>query len=120
MGAFFGPAVSGPFEVKASDLRLEGALLVCRFGDHGLYTGRWQVIDTVPNWSDAPWSVTRFVRRHDNSELCYVSKYDEALNAVSEQLRPAADGNGLPHDAQYGSGVVEEKLSRLLAGQGHH
>lgn len=114
VGAFFGPTVNGASDVNASELRLENALLVCRFGDHGLHTKRWPVIGSIPNWGSAPWSVSKFSRHHDNPDLCYVTEYDEKLNAISERVLPAAEGKGLPDDAQYGSGVVEAKLAKLL------
>ena len=114
VGAFFGPTVSGASEVDASDLRLEAARLICRFGDHGLHTKRWPVIGQMPNWAISPWSVTRFARRHDSANLCYVTEYDDSLNVVSERVVPAAEGKALPYDAQYGSGVVEAKLAKLM------
>ena len=114
VGAFFGPTVSGASEVDASKLELATAVLVCRFGDQGLYTKRWPVIGSIPNWDRVAWSVTRFVRRHDNPDLCYITEYDEALDVISEDVVSAFYGNGLPEDAQYGSGVVEAKLAKLL------
>ena len=114
VGAFFGPTVNGASEVDASDLRLEKSALICRFGDHGLYTKRWPVIGQMPNWSDASWSVSRFARRHDNPDLCYVTEYDASLNALSERVLPAEEGQALPDDAQYGSGIVEAKLANIM------
>ena len=78
IGAFFGPAVNDASEADPSELRLETALLVCRFGDHALHKKRWTVVGSIPNWDKAPWSVTKFSRRHDNPDLCYVTEYDEA------------------------------------------
>lgn len=114
VGAFFGPKVNDASDVNLSELRLNRALLVCRFGDHGLHTKRWPVIGSIPNWSSAPWSVPKFSRRHDNPELCYVTEYDDSLNAIAEHLVPAAEGRELPADAQYGSGVIEAKLAKLV------
>lgn len=114
IGAFFGPRVNGASDVNPSELRLKTALLICRFGDHGLHTKRWPVIGSIPNWGSTPWSVTKFSRRHDNPDLCYVTEYDESLDAISERVLPAAEGKGLPEDAQYGSGVVEAKLAKIM------
>ncbi|TAG05938.1 MAG: hypothetical protein EAZ43_00115 [Betaproteobacteria bacterium] len=114
IGAFFGPRVEGGSDVNASELRLKDALLICRFGDHGLHTKRWRVIGSIPSWGNAPWSVTKFARRHDDPDRCYVTEYDESLNAISERLLPTAEAKGLPDDAQYGSGVVEAKLAKLV------
>ena len=113
-GAFFGPRVSDPTEVEISDLRLKDAVLMCRFGDYGLHTQRWPVIGAIHNWSANPWPVSKFSRRHDNPELRFVSEYDDKLNLLSEQVAPATEVAGLPEDAQFGSGVVEAKLDKLL------
>lgn len=115
IGAFFGPRVKSATDVNPSDLQLGAALLVCRFGDHGLHTRRWPVIGSIPNWNNASWLVSRFSRRHDNPDLCYVTEYDNALNAISERVLPVAEGKNLPDDAQYGSGVVEAKLTKSLS-----
>jgi hypothetical protein len=114
VGAFFGPTVSGASEVHVSNLQLKNAVLVCRFGDHGLHTKRWPVIGSIPNWAVAPWSVSKFARRHDDPDRCYVTEYDDSLSAISERVVPAAEGKMLPDDAQYGSGVVEVKLAKLV------
>lgn len=114
IGAFFGPAVDSSSDVEPIKLAIEDAKLVCRFGDHGLHTKRWQVIGAIPSWSESPWTALRFARLHDNPELKYVTEYDESLNVLSEQLVPAVEAKGLPQDAQFGSGVVEAKLSKLI------
>jgi hypothetical protein len=114
VGAFFGPKVGGALDVKASELRLDSALLVCRFGDHGLHSHRWRVIGAIPKWDNAPWAVRRFSRHHENPGLCYVTEYDDSSNVIAERVLPAAEGRELPADAQYGSAVVEAKLSKLL------
>jgi hypothetical protein len=106
--------VRGGVDVSPSELQLKDALLICRFGDHGLHTKRWSVIGTIPSWSNVPSLVGRFVGRHDDPSRCYVTEYDALLNAISEQVFPAAGGHGLPDDAQYGSDVVEAKLTTLL------
>lgn len=115
VGAFFGPSVSSAAEVSAEHLRLDSAVLICRFGDHGLHSKRWPVIGMIPNWSEGPWSVSKFVRRHDSPDRCYVTEYDASLRVVSECVLPIGAGKMLPEDAQYGSGVVEVKLAKALA-----
>ena len=114
IGAFFGPRADGASDVNLSELRLKDALLICRFGDHGIHTKRWPVIGSIPNWANASWAVTKFSRGNDNPDLCYVTEYDDSLNGISERVLSAAEGKGLPDDAQYGSGVVEAKLAKLV------
>jgi hypothetical protein len=76
--------------------------------------GPFCAIGSIPNWAVAPWSVSKFARRHDDPDRCYVTEYDDSLNAISERVVPAAEGKMLPDDAQYGSGVVEVKLAKLV------
>jgi hypothetical protein len=112
--AFFGPRVTDATEVDIPRLRSEDAVLLCRFGDHGLHTQRWPVIGAIPNWSADQWRLPRFCRRHDNPELRYVTEYDDSLNVLNEVVLPSADTKNLPEDAQFGPGVVEVKLAKLL------
>ena len=114
VGAFFGPRVSDASHVALDELRIENAVWVCWFGDYGIHNRLWPVIGSIPNWSNAPWSVTRFTRSHDNPALCYVTEYDSLLNLKAEHLVPAALGRGLPDDALFGSGIVEKRLAKLV------
>jgi hypothetical protein len=113
-GAFFGPRVSSALDVDPSGLRLDDAVWVCRFGDYGLFHKRWPVIGPVPNWASAPWSVTKFSRRHDDPGLCHITEYDNLLNLLRERIAPASEGRALPQDTSYGSGIVEARLSKML------
>jgi hypothetical protein len=113
-GAFFGPRVSRADEVDMANLRQQDAILRCRFGDYGLHTRRWIVIGSIPNWGAGQWQIPRFSRPHDNSGMRYVTEYDDDLNLMSEVVTPVAETTDMPEDAQFGSGIVEVKLNKLL------
>jgi len=113
-GVFFGSRVTGADEVEIVHLNPQGAILRCRFGDHGLHTQSWPIIGSIPDWNESPWNIPRFSRPHDNSGLRYVTEYDEKLNVVSEDVVPAGSTQGMPEDAQFGSSVVGIKLDELL------
>jgi Immunity protein 26 len=113
-GLFFGPTVDDPGRVDAAKLVPETAILRCKFGDHGVVTGRWRVIGQIAPWDRHRWSLPPFARRHDNPALRYVSEYDDELNLRSERIVVADEAVGMPEDAQFGSAVVEAKLDALL------
>ena len=113
-GVFFGPRVKNEQAVDLQSLRPEAGALYCKFGDHGLYTGRWRIIGQVPLWSRREWRLPLFSRRHDNDAVRYVTEYDDDLNVRTERIVSAVEARGLPEDAQFGSAVVEAKLERLL------
>jgi hypothetical protein len=92
------------------------SILVARFGDHGLYTGRWKVVGHLENWRRENWPIPNFMREHDDPKLVYLTRYNDSLDAVSEEIISAdlSDRKRFPADAQYGSGVIEKLLSRFL------
>jgi hypothetical protein len=113
-GAFFGPRVVSESEVDVSRLRDEDAILRCRFGDHGLHTQRWTIIGSISDWGAHRWELPRFKRGHDDPSLRYVTTYDDSLRAIAETLQPVNEAAALPDDGQFGSGLVEAKLSKIL------
>ena len=113
-GAFFGPRVAGAGEVDIARLLPEDAVFRCRFGDHGLHTHRWPIIGSIPSWDTSPWPIPNFARRHDNPRMRYVTEYDDNLDLLSEAIVQVAATQDLPEDTQFGSGVVEIRLDKLL------
>lgn len=113
-GLFFGPAIDDPVRLDLAALAPKTSVLRCKFGDHGLVTGRWRVVGQIDHWSRERWPLPHFARRHDDPVLRYVCEYDDALNLRSERIVAAAEAVDLPQDAQFGSAVVEEKLSKIL------
>jgi len=115
-GYFFGPRVQDLAMLDIAALVPNRAALVCKFGDHGLHTGRWIVVGRIPSFDREIWTLPRFRRAHDSKQYVYVTEYDDSLNCRSETLIPsnAADLSSLPCEAQLGSGIVEHKLSELI------
>jgi hypothetical protein len=115
-GYFFGPRIASKTDVDVTLLRPQAALLTARFGDHGLHTGRWACIGNVVDRSRNLWTVPKFIRQHDHADRVFLVEYDDALNVRSERTIPAdsSEAVGLPYDSQFGSGVIEAKLSKLL------
>ena len=113
-GVFFGPRVTDGDEVKIARLNPQDAILRCRFGDYGLHTEGWPVIDLIDDWNEATWSIPKFCRITGDPSLRYVVEYDDRLNVVSETILPLSGTQGMPEDAQFGSDVVAIKLDDLL------
>ena len=116
-GYFFGPRVQNAEMVNITTLQPSRAALVCRFGDHGLHTRRWIVVGEIAKFDRKFWALPKFHRADDSKEYVYVTEYDDSLNCLAETLVPrdAADLASLPYEAQFGSAIVEHKLSKLLA-----
>lgn len=113
-GVFFAPRRASKEEVVISELKPEDGCLRFRFGDHGLYTGRWPVIGRIPLWNREQWALPKFWRSHDDINLCYITEYDDKLDVCSEIVGTKSDADALPYDAQYGSAIIESKLEKLL------
>ncbi|MFN9357663.1 MAG: Imm26 family immunity protein [Phycisphaerae bacterium] len=113
-GCFWGPKLSFARDADFETCRQTSPILVCRFGDYGIRTGRWLLVGPVRDWSDSEWPEPKFWRRHNDPRLCYVSQYDWELKLIAEAVRPMVDAASLPEDVQLGSGVVEAKLSSLV------
>ena len=106
--------MGGASEVDVAGLRFQDATILWCFGDYGLYTKRWVVIGSIPDWDASPWPMPKFARHHDNPAMRYVSEYDDNLGLLSEALVQAKEAQDFPEDAQLGSGVAEKTLDKLF------
>lgn len=113
-GFFFGPCVENAGQVVIENLKPANVMLMCRFGDYGLFNGRWPIIGHIKDWKINRWDLPKFVRPHDYENLKYLTEYNDRLQAVSEHVVDAQSVSHLPEDAQYGSSIVEKKLGELL------
>lgn len=115
-GYFFGPRLERKDQIVVESLRADLALLVCKFGDHHLFEGKWPLIGRIPDWTRVRWKLPLFTRSHDRSDSCYLVEYSDSLDVVSERvvLRGSPEAQGLPYDSQIGSGNVALNLSKLL------
>ena len=114
-GAFFRVRVASESEIDIKHLKLADAIWRCKFGDYALRRQLWPVIGSVPNWGASPWTLPDFARRHDDPRMCFLIKCDDKLDVIATTLVELAQAKDLPDDAQFGSGVVEIKLDKLLS-----
>lgn len=115
-GYFFGPRLRDGASLDVGALTPARAVLVCKFGDYGLRTGRWTTVGGIPGFARKVWVLPKFHRAHDSQQLVYVTEYNDSLSCRSEILisREDVDVSNLPYDSQLGSGVVEHMLSALI------
>ena len=118
-GYFFGPAIEDQSSWSGCVPGSEQAVLACKFGDYGLWHGIWIQIGRLRPWERSEWPLPPFARKHDDPNKMYLTEYDDTLNVLSERLIPReqARAHTFLEDAQFGSGNVEFKLSRLLGVQ---
>jgi Immunity protein 26 len=115
-GYFFGPKIKSTEDIVVGDLTPGKEILKVRFGDLGLINGKWPVRGHVSNWSRSEWTMPDFVRREPISNRTWLVRYSDTdpSRVVSEELVDPACS--LPTDSTSGSGSVEIKLTKLLAG----
>jgi hypothetical protein len=118
-GYFFGPAIADANSWSGEVPSPDRAVLVCKFGDHSLWHGKWTQIGKVTPWQRSAWPLPAAARAHDDPNLMYLTEYDDSLNVLSERLIPReqAVARTSLEDSQLGSGIVESKLSQLLGAQ---
>lgn len=115
-GYFFGPRLDSPTLPATLDISPAVAIMVCRFGDHGLYNNKWHSVGQLANWNRSEWLMPRFWRKHDNATKIYITEYDDSLHVVAENIvsRTAIDMLSLVPDEQLGSAIVEARLSSFF------
>jgi hypothetical protein len=115
-GYFFGPRVQRSATLDTAMLSPPGAVLVCKFGDYGLRTRRWPVVNRIASFSRTVWALPRFQRDHDSKEYVYVTEYNDSFYPQTEMMlrRHEVDLSAMPEDIQFGSDIVESKLSKLI------
>jgi hypothetical protein len=118
-GYFFGPAIADVSSWSGDLPSPDRAVLICRFGDHGLWHGSWLQVGQLSPWHRSEWPLPAFARKHDDPNLMYLTEYDDSLHVLSERLifRDQALACTSLEDSQLGSGIVESKLSQLLGAQ---
>jgi hypothetical protein len=117
-GYFFGPKIESAGNIAVDDLTPGKEVLKVRFGDLGLIKGKWPIRGSVPNWKRSEWTMPDFVRREPISNRTWLVRYSDAdpSRVVAEELVGSACS--LLTDSISGSGSVEIKLTKLLAGAG--
>lgn len=117
LGYFFGPRRSElPNAGELGVLKPDGALMVRRFGDLGLFEGKWPLIGQTSNWSPSDWSMPVFGRWVELGGVAYQVEYEADDPNAPVETRPVQidEINGLPKDGMLGSEAVETLMTALI------
>ena len=115
-GYFFGPPrAEVPPESELISLKATDAIMLSRFGDLYLISGRWQIIRDTQAWSRLLWPMPAF-GRVDSAKQAWETVYDddEPNQWVDMQKSTLSKIAVLPKDSVMGAGFVEKRLARLL------
>jgi hypothetical protein len=115
LGYFFGPRLATPADVSVEDLDPGRAVLRVIVGDLGLLNGEWTVCGQVPFWDRSKWPMPAFVRRDPlGRKKPRLVRYADEDPMRIEAEHVINDDPGLPPDAAYGYGALENELAALL------
>ncbi|MDG4879954.1 hypothetical protein [Mesorhizobium sp. WSM4884] len=114
LGYFFGPRVSS---AEIGGILPDKAILIARFGDLHLISGKWQVFAEIGDWNRAEWPIPEFVHRDLLGVLPdEVVRYsDDDIGGLGSRERRPIIPTGLAEDQLMGAEFVEIRLSNLLA-----
>jgi len=102
-------------EVGSLTLSRDDTILVARFGDLFLQTGRWVELGTLPSWDRKEWPMPIFVREEMLTGRRWEVRYsDDDPNALIGEY-PAAANNDYPPDSMYGAEATEITLKKRLS-----
>lgn len=94
------------------------AVLVRRFGDLGIISSRWHVIERPPSvpWDRELWPVPLFAARQEISGKCSLVEYStDDIGVVSTiTSAPCEQVKSYPKDGLCGAGAVEILMTDLL------
>lgn len=102
-------------EIDSLTLSQDDAILVARFGDLFLQTGRWTELGKLPNWNRNEWHMPMFVREEMLTGRRWEVRYsDDDPNALIGEYPAAANNEYLP-DSMYGAEAIEITLKKRLS-----
>jgi len=116
LGYFFNLVYASlPVEVKGDVISKDNVIFIGKFSAQGIEKGEWPLINTDFIFNRDEWPIPVFQMQHPLTEKYFAVIYDETLvnekrYAITEQEASKLFGDGL-----HGYGVIETKLSRLLA-----
>jgi hypothetical protein len=119
LGYFFGPRLDTlPGLPYVNWLQAEDALLVCRFGDGGLFEGAWPIIGPATIWVREHWPMPAVLRTNPLNGTLSKVMYSEAdiQKVIAETPASREDGSSLPRDGLFGAGAVEIVLTKAIEG----
>jgi hypothetical protein len=119
LGYFFGPRYSNiPSGEETFAKNKENAILVGIFGDLGIITGEWPLIQNGKPFIREEWPVPLFKRIDSfNEDIALIVEYDEENipgRPVRETITTTDSVLEFPDDGVYGSGSIEKTLTNLL------
>ncbi|HEY6871378.1 MAG TPA: Imm26 family immunity protein [Geobacteraceae bacterium] len=115
---FFGPVRSiVPSLGELEGVRTVDSVAVYMIGDLYLLKGRWPIIGKHKSWDRTKWAMPTFLRQEEFSGRKWKVYYsDTDPNKVEkEELCSECDTTSFPKDSLLGAGVVEVRLTQLLA-----
>lgn len=113
-GYFWGEWLALP-DVNSLVISPSYAILIGRFGDLFLRTGRWTQLGKLPNWNRAEWPIPLFVREEPITGRRWEVKYsDDDPNAEVSEC-PARDGVQYLPDRMHGAEATEITLRKRLS-----
>lgn len=125
LGYFFGPKFDAPPEDEITWRATPAdALLISKFGDLGILSGRWPLIPSTRPFSSDEWPIPVFgIVLPFPVGKGYVREYaaddNGELYCMREVMVDAVDVAGLPIDIDRGGGSVEIYLTKQLD-EGYH
>lgn len=118
MGYFFGPRYGRQPELDSVvDKRPADTVLIAKFGDLGLVTGKWPVLGRSPVWDRLDWPAPVFGRRDlIDADKAWRVQYreDDLTMPLRVELVSPHDIRSLPSDGLWGAGAIEDYLNKLL------
>lgn len=115
-GYFFGPPrTEVPPESELISLNPKDAVMLSRFGDLYLNSGRWHIIKNTQTWNRVLWPMPTF-GRVDSGGQAWETVYDEdePNQWIDMQKSTLSRIAVVPKDSVMGAGFVEKRLARLF------
>lgn len=116
-GYFFGPRrTNAPTMEELSELTIDSAVLLDRFGDLGLVRGEWPILGATPHWNRDLWPMPFFASRDPISGTVRRVRYSEEDPSVctDSTLVREAEAVGLRRDGVSGADYLAATLEKLL------
>jgi hypothetical protein len=115
LGYFFGPRYETN-AVPINEFRPDAALLRLRVGALGLQNGSWPILGQITGWKRPEWPMPDFVRSDPlGTRKPRLVHYADDDPSRIEDEHPIEQDPGLQTDSLSGYGVIEIKLTKLLA-----
>jgi hypothetical protein len=117
LGYFFGPRQRDvPSLDDVEELVAKDAVLIKKFGDLGLKSGKWPLLGSAPSWNRDEWPMPTFGRFEELTGLAFAVEYssDDPNSHPRETPILQEDLVRYPKDGLGGAGFIEITLTELL------